>query len=97
MDPTAVPAVEVERQQREARRSGRPAHLRIAAPDETTTFREFTARMKAPGRGASLKDVTDVLYAAPLGRHGFRDVPSTLVNLRAHREQFSEVPVGVSA
>lgn len=96
MDPTTVPAVEAERQQREAR-SGRPAHLRITTPDETTTVRETVARMKAPGPGASLKDVTDVLYAAPLGRHGFRDVPSTLVNLRAHRETFVEVPVGVSA
>lgn len=73
------------------RRSGRPAAQRIAPRTVAADTRELVARMKAPGADAPLRDVTKALYAAPLGRHGFRDVPSTLVNLRAHREHFTEV------
>ena len=78
-------------------RRGRPAHLRISTSTATQNVREFAARMKAPGVGASLRDVAHVVNAIPLGRHGFLGVPGTLANIRAHREFFAVVIEQVAA
>jgi hypothetical protein len=101
MDPKDIPAVEAERQIREAqqRRRGRPvwAWARTAPATNETNLRELSARLRAPGAGATLRDVVADLYASPIGRHGIRTVPSMVENVAAHREYFAEHPEQVSA
>jgi hypothetical protein len=101
-----IPAIEAERQIREAqrqireaqrRRRGRPAWARTAPATNETNLRELSARLRAPGAGAALRDVVDDLYASPIGRHGIRTVPSMVENVAAHREFFAEYPEQVSA
>lgn len=71
-----------------AKRSGRPAHLRVAPPTADNEVREQTARSLAPSHNAPLRSVVEHLATAPLGRHGrwspipnaaaFRTIQTTL-------------------
>lgn len=106
MDPYGVPSIEADRQRAETaamsrtpvtRRRGRPAHQRTAPTSLTNTLRELIARIKAPGRAATLRDVVATLHDTPLGRHGVQSVRALTENARAHREVFAVYPEAVAA
>lgn len=80
-----------------ARRRGRPSHQRTAPTSLTNTLRELIARIKAPGRAATLRDVVATLHDTPLGRHGVQSARSLTENARAHREVFAVYPEAVAA
>lgn len=96
MDPTSVPAVEAERQQREARRRGRPASQRITAPTLTSHTREVAAKIQGPMSSATPREVVAAILASPLGRHGARSIDGQLRNVRAHRDAY-RTPLAVAA
>lgn len=106
MDPKHVPYPEAVRQWGRGRppipaptfrRRYRNEVDRVAPMSLTNRLREQIARVRAPGRGASLADIVAVLHDVPLGRHGFQSVHTLAVNARALRELFAEYPVAVAA